>query len=185
MRGLDEETASLFSDVSCEARVPPDHPLRLIRAVVDEALDVLSTEFDGLYARHGPVDCAGEAAAGIAAAGLLLDPLRAAVDGATRLQPAVPLVRRFGDGRAGVGREHLQQEPRAASSKNRERLLAGDVAQKLLAAVVGQPRVRALTPPGRPGLGMTDPDARLARKSDGQSSILAYAGHVLMGRAEP
>ena len=26
----------------------------------------------------------------------------------------------------------------------------------------------------------TDPDARLARKSDGQSSILAYAGHVLM-----
>jgi len=32
---------------------------------------------------------------------------------------------------------------------------------------------------------MTDPDARLARKSDGQSSILAYAGHVLMGRAEP
>ncbi len=78
-----------------------------------------------------------------------------------------------------------QQEPRAASSKNRERLLAGDVAQKLLAAVVGQPRVRALTPPGRPGLGMTDPDARLARKSDGQSSILAYAGHVLMGRAEP
>jgi hypothetical protein len=27
---------------------------------------------------------------------------------------------------------------------------------------------------------MTDPDARLARKSDGQSSILAYAGHMLM-----
>ena len=29
-------------------------------------------------------------------------------------------------------------------SKNRERLLAGDVAQRLLAAVVGQPRVKAL-----------------------------------------
>lgn len=27
---------------------------------------------------------------------------------------------------------------------------------------------------------MTDPEARLARKWDGQSSILAYAGHVLM-----
>jgi len=30
----------LFSYVSCEARLPPRHPLRLIRAVVDEALDV-------------------------------------------------------------------------------------------------------------------------------------------------
>ncbi len=27
---------------------------------------------------------------------------------------------------------------------------------------------------------ITDPDARLARKSNGQASILAYAGHVLM-----
>ncbi len=50
MRGLDEQTGLLFSDVSCEARVPADHPLRLIRAVVDEALDVLSPEFDRLYA---------------------------------------------------------------------------------------------------------------------------------------
>ena len=39
MRGSDEQTGSLFSYVSCEARVPADHPLRLIRAVVDEALD--------------------------------------------------------------------------------------------------------------------------------------------------
>jgi hypothetical protein len=48
MRGSDEQTGSLFSYVSCEARVPPGHPLRLIRAVVDEALDVLSPEFDQL-----------------------------------------------------------------------------------------------------------------------------------------
>ena len=33
--------------------MPADHPLRLIRAVVDEALDVLSPEFDRLYARVG------------------------------------------------------------------------------------------------------------------------------------
>jgi hypothetical protein len=37
MRGADSETASLFSYVSCEARVPSDHPLRVIRAIVDEA----------------------------------------------------------------------------------------------------------------------------------------------------
>ena len=50
----------MSSYVSCEARVPPDHPLRLIRAVVDEALDVLSAEFDGLYARHGRPSIAPE-----------------------------------------------------------------------------------------------------------------------------
>ena len=49
MRGEDDESGTLFSYVSCEARVPSDHPMRLIRAVVDEALDVLSGEFDGLY----------------------------------------------------------------------------------------------------------------------------------------
>ncbi len=38
MRGGDIKTESLFSYVSCEARVPPDHPLRPIRAIVDEAL---------------------------------------------------------------------------------------------------------------------------------------------------
>ena len=53
MRGSDEQTGALFSYVSCEARVPADHPLRLVRAVVDEALDVLSPEFDRLYARIG------------------------------------------------------------------------------------------------------------------------------------
>ena len=65
MRGSDEQTGSLFSYVSCGARVPPGHPLRLIRAVVDEALDVLSLEFDQLYARVGrpgiarPKSCCG------------------------------------------------------------------------------------------------------------------------------
>jgi hypothetical protein len=32
----------MFSYVSCEARVPAGHPLRIIRAMVDEALKVLS-----------------------------------------------------------------------------------------------------------------------------------------------
>jgi len=63
MRVSDEQTGSLFSYVSCEARVP-GHPLRLIRAVVDEALDVLSPEFDQLYAGVGspaiaPKSCCG------------------------------------------------------------------------------------------------------------------------------
>jgi transposase len=60
MRGADEQTSSLFSYVSCEARVPSSHPLRRIRAVVDEALDVLSPDFDGMYAQAGRPSIAPE-----------------------------------------------------------------------------------------------------------------------------
>ena len=42
MRGSDERTEGLFSYISCEARVPATHPLRAIRAITDEALEVLS-----------------------------------------------------------------------------------------------------------------------------------------------
>jgi transposase len=40
----------LFSYVSCEARVPKDHPLR---PIVDEALAALSPEFERLYVKFG------------------------------------------------------------------------------------------------------------------------------------
>ncbi len=53
MRGGDERSEGLFSYVNCEARVAPNHPLRAIRAIVDEALDVLSADFGGLYSRIG------------------------------------------------------------------------------------------------------------------------------------
>ncbi len=53
MRGGDARTESLFSDVSCEARVPPGHPLRPIRALVDEALAELSPDFDRLSSPIG------------------------------------------------------------------------------------------------------------------------------------
>ena len=53
MRGTDEHTEGLFSYVSCEARVPADHPLRPIRAIVDEALEVLSADFEAMYAPVG------------------------------------------------------------------------------------------------------------------------------------
>ena len=53
MRGSDVRTDSLFSYVSCEARVPATHPLRPIRAIVDEVLEVLSPEFEGMYSKVG------------------------------------------------------------------------------------------------------------------------------------
>lgn len=61
MRGDDREPEVMFSYVSAEQRVPKEHPLRAIRALVDEVLR-MSREFDGLYARVGarrfrPSDC--------------------------------------------------------------------------------------------------------------------------------
>ena len=53
MRGWDVRSDALFSYVSCEARVPKDHPLRPIRQIVDNALAALSPEFEKLYAKLG------------------------------------------------------------------------------------------------------------------------------------
>lgn len=229
MRGSDEQTGGLFSYVSCEARVPADHPLRLIRAVVDEALDVLSPEFDRVYARIGRPGIAPEKLL----RALLLQAFYS-VRSERQLMEQIGynlLFRWF----VGLALDAPVWDA-TTFSKNRDRLLDGDVAQRLLAAVVAQPRVRALmsdehfsvdgtliqawashksfqlkpgiedgdgppppadAPNDRPGRNAeqswrgqkrsnethgstTDPDARLARKSDGQASILAYAGHVLM-----
>ena len=48
MRGGDVRSEALFSYLSCEARVPLDHPLRPIRKIVDQALDALTWEFEKL-----------------------------------------------------------------------------------------------------------------------------------------
>ncbi len=53
MRGDDRQPDSMFSYVSAERRVPPGHPLRAIRALVDEVLRDMSREFDSLYATVG------------------------------------------------------------------------------------------------------------------------------------
>src|SRR6266849_3236896 len=53
MRGWDVRTEALFSYVSCEGRVPLDHPLRPIQKIVDEALGALTGEFEKLYATFG------------------------------------------------------------------------------------------------------------------------------------
>jgi hypothetical protein len=47
MHGADWQTAGMLSSVSCAARVPGDHPLRAIGAIVDEALAVMSAQFLG------------------------------------------------------------------------------------------------------------------------------------------
>ena len=49
MRGEDERSGSLFSYVDLEARVGQSHPLRIIRALVNEALAALASDFSALY----------------------------------------------------------------------------------------------------------------------------------------
>jgi transposase len=53
MRGTDQKPAAMFSYVSAEERVPHDHPLRAIRAFVDDILREMTREFDALYAQQG------------------------------------------------------------------------------------------------------------------------------------
>ena len=95
MRGADNKQSSMFSYISAERRVPKDHPLRAIRAMADTALKALDQRFAGMYASAGaPVDCAGAAAPRAVAVSLVHRAQRTAVDGATRLQFPVPVVRR-------------------------------------------------------------------------------------------
>ena len=53
MRGHDEQTHHMFSYLSPEQRVPADHPLRAVRALTDHALKTMSRRFAGLYAKTG------------------------------------------------------------------------------------------------------------------------------------
>jgi transposase len=53
MRGADEQPGSMFSYVSLEERVPPDHPLRAIRRITDRALERMSPQFGTLYVHFG------------------------------------------------------------------------------------------------------------------------------------
>jgi transposase len=53
MRGGDQTSGSLFSYVDLENRVPADHPLRLIRVIVNEVLASLSAEFARAYSHTG------------------------------------------------------------------------------------------------------------------------------------
>src|SRR6187397_1432379 len=53
MRGEDQRSEGFFSYVRLESRIPADHPLRAIRELVDAALGELSRSFDRLYSRDG------------------------------------------------------------------------------------------------------------------------------------
>ena len=60
MRGDDNQQDGMFSYVSAEKRVPPDHPLRSVRKTVDEILKEMSPQFAKLYSEVGRPSIAPE-----------------------------------------------------------------------------------------------------------------------------
>ena len=122
MRGPDEQTSDMFSYLSPEQRVRPDHPLRAIRRMTDEVLrGAVAALREDVLGHRPAVDSAGAVAAGAAAAVALHGPQRAAADGRDRLQRAVSLVCRARDGRADLVADDLQQEPRPAAGERHRR----------------------------------------------------------------
>jgi transposase len=137
MRGEDRQTAGMFSYVSCEARVPADHPLRAIRAIVGAALEELSPRFETLYAKAGRPSIAPEKLL----RALLLQAfytIRSERQLIEQLDYNL-LFRWF----VGLSMDAAVGDV-TVFTKNRERLLAGDVAAQFLSAVLNQPRVRVL-----------------------------------------
>ena len=137
MRGTDERSGSLFSYVDLEARVPKDHPLRAIREIVNGALAELSADFAALYAPLGRPSIAPEK---LLRASLLqaFYTIRSERQLMERLQFDL-LFRWF----VGLGIDDAVWD-HSVFSKNRDRLLEGEIAAKFLAAVLTQPNVKRL-----------------------------------------
>ena len=137
MRGTDRRTGELFSYVDLEQRVPTEHPLRVIRAIANEALEALSADFSELYSGMGRPSISPE----MLLRAMLLQAfysVRSERQLMERLEFDL-LFRWF----VGLGIDEPVWD-HSTFSKNRDRLLAGDVAAKFLGAILDQPRVRKL-----------------------------------------
>ena len=226
MRGDDIQQNELFSYGSLEERVPGAHPLRPIRAMVDEALKQMSPRFDEIYGTEGRRSIAPERLL----RALLLQLLHS-VRSERMLMEQLDynlLFRWF----VGLSASEPVWHP-TVFTKNRDRLLEGAVAEEFFTQIVGPARDRKLlsdehftvdgtlieawaghksfqrkdkgkengsdplNPPppdhsNNPTVNwhkqkrsndthesLTDPAARLYKKTRGSEAKLGYLGHVL------
>ena len=137
MRGEDRDTAAMFSYVSPERRVPKDHPLRPIREMVDGALKELSARFEVIYSRVGRPSIAPEK---------LLRALLLQVFYTIRSERLLMeqldynlLFRWF----VGLEMDDAVWDV-TVFTKNRQRLLDGDIAEEFFNQVLSQARVKEL-----------------------------------------
>jgi transposase len=137
MRGEQRESDGLFSYIRLEERIAADHPLRAIRALVDEALAALSGRFEELYSHTGRPSIAPEY--------LLRATLLQAfftVRSERQLMEQIDynlLFRWF----VGLSIDDGVWDA-STFSKNRDRLLEADVAREFLATLLALPRVERL-----------------------------------------
>jgi len=222
MRGEDTQQHELFSYGSLEERVPPDHPLRPIRAMVDAALKDMSAQLDAIYGEDGRRSIPPERLL----RALLLQ-LLYTIRSERMLMEQLEynlLFRWF----VGLTANEPVWHP-TVFTKNRDRLLQGAVSEEFFSLVVEQARAKRLLsdehftvdgtlieawagqksfqmrkndgdvlnrPPRDPGnnptvnwhkqkrkndthQSLTDPLARLFKKTRGAEAKLAYMGHVL------
>jgi transposase len=137
MRGDDELCGSLFSYIDLEQRVRADHPLRVIREIANAALAALSGAFGPLYSPIGRSSIPPERLM----RALLLQAfysIRSERQLVERIEYDL-LFRWF----VGLGIEDPVWDA-TTFTKNRDRLLEGEVAQQFLAALLTQPRVKRL-----------------------------------------
>jgi transposase len=137
MRGADHQQSSMFSYISAEQRVPKDHPLRAVRAMADRALKELGPSFDAIYASSGRPSIAPERLL----RALLLQVLYT-VRSERLLMEQLDynfLFRWF----VGLNIDERVWDA-TVFTKNRDRLLAGEVGEGFFAAVLDQARERGL-----------------------------------------
>lgn len=133
MRGEDSRPGEMFSYLTLEQRVPQDHPLRVMRRLTDEALRRLSPRFDAIYVAFGRPSIPPEqllralvlqALYSVRSERLLMEQLQYNL-----------LFRWF----VGLGMDEPVWVP-TVFTKNRDRLLAGDIARAFFEEVLGQAR---------------------------------------------
>jgi transposase len=137
MRGNDRQQGGMFSYVSPEERVPKDHPLRSVRMIVDSVLKEMSPRFGTLYSRTGRPSIPPE---------MLLRALLLQVFYTIRSERQLMeqldyniLFRWF----VGLNLDDPVWDA-STFSKNRDRLLAGNVAQAFLNGVLKVAEERGL-----------------------------------------
>ena len=137
MRGTDSQQAHMFSYVSPEQRVPADHPLRPIRAMVDAAFARLSPRFAALYSHTGRPSVPPEK---------LLRALLLQVFYSVRSEALLMEQLDYNLLFSWFVGLHIDDPVWDATTftKNRDRLLAGDIAQEFFTAVLAQARAQGL-----------------------------------------
>ena len=137
MRGKDTQQSAMFSYLSPEQRVPAEHPLRPIRTMVDTALKGLARSFGRMYIDFGRPSIAPEKLL----RALLLQVLYT-IRSERMLMEQLEynlLFRWF----VGLNLDEPVWVP-TVFSKNRDRLLSGDVAEKFFVQVLNQARAHDL-----------------------------------------